>query len=102
VVPAHLTSFVGRETEVSQVLKNLGSARLVTLTGPGGVGKTLDQPGGLDRMSRVISHGLILGHAAVRTRTPSCQPMAGSDSIRSVLSPVSVPLARTAEHDLIP
>jgi predicted ATPase len=50
-VPAHvtsvppaatsmLTSFVGRETEVSQVLKNLGSARLVTLTGPGGVGKT--------------------------------------------------------------
>ncbi len=51
VVPAHvtsahpvamstLTSFVGRDTEVSQVLKNLGSARLVTLTGPGGVGKT--------------------------------------------------------------
>jgi predicted ATPase/DNA-binding SARP family transcriptional activator len=51
VVPAHvtsthpvatstLTSFVGRDTEVSQVLKNLGSARLITLTGPGGVGKT--------------------------------------------------------------
>ena len=35
-----LISFVGRDTEVSQVLKNLGSARLVTLTGPGGVGKT--------------------------------------------------------------
>ena len=35
-----LTSFVGRDTEVSQVLKNLGAARLVTLTGPGGVGKT--------------------------------------------------------------
>jgi len=35
-----LTSFVGRDTEVSQVLKNLGTARLVTLTGPGGVGKT--------------------------------------------------------------
>jgi predicted ATPase/DNA-binding SARP family transcriptional activator len=35
-----LTSFVGRDTEVPQVLKNLGTARLVTLTGPGGVGKT--------------------------------------------------------------
>src|SRR5579862_9084262 len=35
-----LTSFVGRDSEVSLVLKNLGAARLVTLTGPGGVGKT--------------------------------------------------------------
>jgi predicted ATPase/DNA-binding SARP family transcriptional activator len=40
VAPNTLTSFVGRDTEVTQVLKNLGSARLVTLTGPGGVGKT--------------------------------------------------------------
>jgi predicted ATPase/DNA-binding SARP family transcriptional activator len=39
-IPSPLTSFVGRDSEVSQVLKNLGSARLVTLTGPGGVGKT--------------------------------------------------------------
>ena len=31
---------MGRDTEVSRVLKNLDSARLVTLTGPGGVGKT--------------------------------------------------------------
>ena len=35
-----LTSFVGRDSEVALVLKNLGAARLVTLTGPGGVGKT--------------------------------------------------------------
>ena len=39
-VPNPLTSFVGRDIEVSRVLKNLDSARLVTLTGPGGVGKT--------------------------------------------------------------
>jgi predicted ATPase/DNA-binding SARP family transcriptional activator len=39
-LPNTLTSFVGRDTEVSRVLKNLDSARLVTLTGPGGVGKT--------------------------------------------------------------
>ena len=39
-VPNIPTSFVGRDTEVARVLKSLGSARLVTLTGPGGVGKT--------------------------------------------------------------
>jgi tetratricopeptide (TPR) repeat protein len=35
-----LTSFVGRDEDVSRVLKNLRAAHLVTLTGPGGVGKT--------------------------------------------------------------
>jgi predicted ATPase/DNA-binding SARP family transcriptional activator len=35
-----LTSFVGRDEDLSLVLKNLHAARLVTLTGPGGVGKT--------------------------------------------------------------
>src|SRR5207253_2781283 len=35
-----LTSFVGRDEDLPRVLKNLRAARLVTLTGPGGVGKT--------------------------------------------------------------
>jgi predicted ATPase/DNA-binding SARP family transcriptional activator len=35
-----LNSFVGRDDDVSGVLKKLGEHRLVTLTGPGGVGKT--------------------------------------------------------------
>ncbi|WP_018349241.1 BTAD domain-containing putative transcriptional regulator [Longispora albida] len=39
-LPAQLTSFVGRETEVSRVHKLLATARLVTLLGPGGAGKT--------------------------------------------------------------
>ena len=34
------TSFVGRDTDVVAVLKQLAAERLVTLTGPGGVGKT--------------------------------------------------------------
>jgi predicted ATPase/DNA-binding SARP family transcriptional activator len=34
------TSFVGRDDDVSGVLKRLAAERLVTLTGPGGVGKT--------------------------------------------------------------
>lgn len=39
-VPAPLTSFVGRERDVDGVLKLLGATRLLTLTGPGGIGKT--------------------------------------------------------------
>jgi predicted ATPase/DNA-binding SARP family transcriptional activator len=34
------TSFIGRDDDVSGVLKKLADERLVTLTGPGGVGKT--------------------------------------------------------------
>ena len=39
-VHSPLTSFVGRDEDVPRVLKNLRAVRLVTLTGPGGVGKT--------------------------------------------------------------
>src|SRR5690242_1665830 len=39
-LPAELTSFVGRQVEVGSVLSAIEAARVVTLTGPGGVGKT--------------------------------------------------------------
>ena len=39
-LPARLTSFIGREAEIEEVAGLLGSARLVTLTGAGGTGKT--------------------------------------------------------------
>src|SRR5436190_12019586 len=39
-LPLQLTSFVGREREVAEVKKLLGSTRLVTLIGVGGIGKT--------------------------------------------------------------
>ncbi|WP_432069601.1 BTAD domain-containing putative transcriptional regulator [Streptomyces sp. AA1529] len=37
---AGLTSFVGRDAEIEALSRELGAARLVTLTGPGGAGKT--------------------------------------------------------------
>ena len=39
-LPLQLTSFVGRERELGEVAALLGAHRLVTLTGPGGTGKT--------------------------------------------------------------
>ncbi|MBB4703144.1 BTAD domain-containing putative transcriptional regulator [Sphaerisporangium siamense] len=39
-LPAPITALIGREDAVTEVRAQLGSARLVTLTGPGGVGKT--------------------------------------------------------------
>jgi non-specific serine/threonine protein kinase len=39
-IPVPLTSFVGRHKELKEIAKLLSSSRLLTLTGPGGVGKT--------------------------------------------------------------
>src|ERR1700744_5355316 len=39
-LPKSLTSFVGREAELTQIQELLGGNRLVTLTGAGGAGKT--------------------------------------------------------------
>ncbi|GGZ12166.1 hypothetical protein GCM10010300_65460 [Streptomyces olivaceoviridis] len=39
-LPAQLTRFVGREPELARIDRALTDSRLVTLTGPGGVGKT--------------------------------------------------------------
>src|ERR1700730_10644581 len=39
-LPAEPTSFIGRRSELAELRKKLTSARLVSLVGPGGVGKT--------------------------------------------------------------
>jgi predicted ATPase/DNA-binding CsgD family transcriptional regulator len=39
-IPAEATSFVGRRRELAEIRKKLSTARIVSLVGPGGVGKT--------------------------------------------------------------
>src|SRR6478736_10030681 len=39
-IPAEATSFVGRRHELAEARRMLSAARLVSLVGPGGVGKT--------------------------------------------------------------
>ena len=39
-VPVELTSLVGRARELTEVKRLLAAARVVTLTGPGGIGKS--------------------------------------------------------------
>jgi predicted ATPase len=43
-LPADVTTFVGRADELAQVRVAFGQARLVTLVGPGGVGKGRTAP----------------------------------------------------------
>src|SRR6516162_7845118 len=38
--PAELSSFVGRGRELTEVKRLLSTARVITLTGPGGIGKS--------------------------------------------------------------
>ena len=46
-LPLQLTSFIGREQELAEVEQLLATARLLTLVGPPGTGKTrLAVPGG--------------------------------------------------------
>ena len=57
-LPEQLTSFIGREKEISEIQNLLHSARLVTLTGPGGTGKTrLSQEVGAQELTN-FAHGV--------------------------------------------
>ncbi|WCN81161.1 BTAD domain-containing putative transcriptional regulator [Micromonospora sp. LH3U1] len=56
-LPSQLTTFVGREAELERVGELLGERRLITLTGPGGAGKTrlaIEAAGRLDGEVRFV------------------------------------------------
>jgi DNA-binding SARP family transcriptional activator len=69
---APLSSFVGRDREISQVLELLGRHRLVTLTGPGGVGR----PGSPWRPPAVSTAAAATTATAAATAASLSLPMA--------------------------
>ena len=59
-LPAELTGFVGRQRELADLSALLASARLVTVTGPGGVGKTRIALRCAASLARRFPHGVCL------------------------------------------
>ena len=57
-LPVELTSFVGRRRELAEVKRLLGEARLVTLTGVGGTGKTRLAIRGAGELRRAFPDGV--------------------------------------------
>ena len=71
--PAYLSSFVGRHREISEVTELLGEARLVTLTGVGGMGKT--------RLAVEVAEHAAPGRAFFVDLAPVRRPELGLDSL---------------------
>ncbi|ODT97871.1 MAG: hypothetical protein ABS81_29185 [Pseudonocardia sp. SCN 72-86] len=89
---ASMTSFVGRDGDVGRVRSLLGTARLVTLLGPGGAGKT--------RLAREIVAGL-----DGRTEAPVAElaPLTGPDQLTgTVLAAVGEPELLVRNRDDTP
>jgi predicted ATPase/DNA-binding SARP family transcriptional activator len=63
-LPHYLTPFIGRQTEVTDVCRLLAGHRLVTLTGPGGCGKTRLALAVAAEMADHFSDGICLAELA--------------------------------------
>jgi predicted ATPase/DNA-binding SARP family transcriptional activator len=61
---ARLTSFVGRDTDIDAIRDDLAAARLVTLLGPGGAGKTRLSQEAAERAGAVAPDGVWLAELA--------------------------------------
>jgi hypothetical protein len=66
-----LTEFVGRRAELALVRQALGEARLVTLTGPGGIGKTRLALQAAGHARRAFRDGAWLAQTAPATKAPA-------------------------------
>ncbi|MGW7042377.1 AfsR/SARP family transcriptional regulator [Streptomyces avermitilis] len=109
---ARLTSFVGRDADIGTIRGDLASARLVTLLGPGGAGKTrLSQEAG-EAVAGGMPDGVWLAELApvddpevvpevVLTALGARETVlhgAGAEEMRTVAERRDDPLVRLAEH----
>jgi predicted ATPase/DNA-binding CsgD family transcriptional regulator len=78
--PVETTSFVDRRDELAEGRRLLATARLVTLTGPGGVGKTRLAGRIAARVERAFPDGVRFAHLA-GLRDPALVPLAAADAL---------------------
>lgn len=80
-LPLQLSSFIGRTRELDHTAAALGEARLVTLTGPGGVGKTRLALQAAEQISPQFGDGVWLCELA-----PVRDPAVVDDAVAAVFS----------------
>ncbi|GAA4291732.1 hypothetical protein GCM10023086_00970 [Streptomyces venetus] len=110
---ARLTSFIGRETDIDTIRGDLTTARLVTLLGPGGAGKTRLSQEAAETVRHTMPGGVWLAELAP-VDDPAAVPEAvltavgaretvlygaGAEGIRAVVGDrLDDPVERLAEH----
>ncbi|MGW4104593.1 ATP-binding protein, partial [Streptomyces sp. NPDC004976] len=109
---ARLTSFVGRERDIETIRADLVAARLVTLLGAGGAGKTRLSQEAAETVRQTTPDGVWLAELApvddpdavpeaVLTAVGARETVlygAGAESMRAVTDRNTDPVARLAEH----
>ncbi|WP_328453128.1 AfsR family transcriptional regulator [Streptomyces sp. NBC_00386] len=109
---ARLTSFVGREKDIDAIQGDLATARLVTLLGPGGAGKTRLSQETAEALAPTLRDGVWLAELApvddpkavpeaVLTAVGARETVlrgAGAEEMRAVADRHDNPLTRLAEH----
>ncbi|GAA3495854.1 hypothetical protein GCM10019016_029550 [Streptomyces prasinosporus] len=109
---ARLTSFVGREADIETIRRDLAAARLVTLLGPGGAGKTRLSQEAAESVRQATPDGVWLAELApvddpeavpeaVLTAVGARETVlygAGAEGMRAVTDRHDDPVDRLAEH----
>ncbi|WP_405879369.1 winged helix-turn-helix domain-containing protein [Streptomyces sp. NBC_01384] len=109
---ARLTSFVGRQADIDTIRGDLAAARLVTLLGPGGAGKTRLSQEAAEAVAETAPDGVWLAELApvddpkavpeaVLTAVGARETVlrgAGAEEMRAVADRHDDPLQRLAEH----
>ncbi|MCH0564978.1 AAA family ATPase, partial [Streptomyces sp. MUM 2J] len=109
---ARLTSFVGREDDIEAIRRDLAGARLVTLLGPGGSGKTRLSQEAAETVGEAARDGVWLAELApvddpeavpeaVLTAVGARETVlrgAGAEELRAVAERHDDPVVRLAEH----
>jgi len=97
-LPVQLTSFIGRDGEIAAVGELLDRARLVTLTGPGGTGKTrLALQVAAERLTQFADGAFFVDLAPITDASLVASALASSAGVREA---ADKPLAATLADEL--